>query len=168
MIRPRLPSPFHSFQRNPRLLSPFVAINKRACLSTSVPSDSQRIELFRTYSLLVEITKDNNKMDAAPMEVDPVDDGPRHMAAPLPMTPTPTTTLPAENMSKEEEARHAIEMLRGDDVSARVAAASRLESVASVLGEERTRQVGFWQNEMDGWLLIFLLMFVSLIYVCSL
>ncbi|CAJ1942760.1 unnamed protein product [Cylindrotheca closterium] len=78
-------------------------------------------------------------MDEAPMDVDPVDDGPRHMTAPLPMTPTPATA-PADNMSKEEEARHSIEMLRGDDVSARVAAASRLESIASVLGEERTRQ----------------------------
>ena len=79
-------------------------------------------------------------MDDAPMDVDPVDDGPRHMTAPLPLTPTPATA-PVDNMSKEEEARYSIEMLRGDDVSARVAAASRLESIASVLGEERTRQV---------------------------
>lgn len=79
------------------------------------------------------------------MDVDPVDDGPRHMTAPpLPMTPTLATALldnNNNNLSKEEEARLSIEMLRGDDVSARVAAASRLESVASVLGEERTREV---------------------------
>ncbi|KAL3912526.1 MAG: hypothetical protein SGILL_006846 [Bacillariaceae sp.] len=44
-----------------------------------------------------------------------------------------------QNVSKEEEAKRAIDMLRGDDVAARVAAASRLESVATVLGEQRTR-----------------------------
>ena len=82
-------------------------------------------------------------MDTEPMDVDPIDDGPRHRSAPLPMTPPTLAMVPAENMSKEEEARHAIEMLRGEDVSARVAAASRLESVASVLGEERTRQVRY-------------------------
>jgi hypothetical protein len=41
----------------------------------------------------------------------------------------------------EEEARHAIDMLRSDDLSARVAAAHRLDSVALALGEERTREV---------------------------
>jgi hypothetical protein len=43
------------------------------------------------------------------------------------------------NASEEEEARQAIDMLRGEDVSARVAAANRLEAVAAALGEERTR-----------------------------
>jgi hypothetical protein len=80
-----------------------------------------------------------NKMDASPMDVDPVDDGPRHMPKQLPMTTT--AIAPAEHLSEGEEARQAIDMLRGDDVSARVAAASRLESVASVLGQERTREV---------------------------
>jgi hypothetical protein len=80
-----------------------------------------------------------NKMDSAPMDVDPVDDGPRHMPKQLPMTTT--VIAPPEHLSEGEEARQAIDMLRGDDVSARVAAASRLESVASVLGQERTREV---------------------------
>ena len=44
-------------------------------------------------------------------------------------------------IAEEEEARQAIEMLRGDDMSARVAAASKLENVAAALGEERTRKV---------------------------
>ena len=44
-------------------------------------------------------------------------------------------------VAEEEEARQAIEMLRGDDMSARVAAASKLENVAAALGEERTRKV---------------------------
>jgi hypothetical protein len=43
--------------------------------------------------------------------------------------------------SKEEEARQAIDMLHGDDVGNRVAAAHRLESVAAALGPERTREV---------------------------
>eukprot|EP00980_Cylindrotheca_fusiformis_P000612 scaffold154_cov129-Cylindrotheca_fusiformis.AAC.29 len=76
-------------------------------------------------------------MDVAPMEVDPVDDGPRHMAKQPP--PMMTNLAPPEHLSEEEEARQAIDMLRGDDVSARVAAASKLESVATVLGQERTR-----------------------------
>jgi hypothetical protein len=41
----------------------------------------------------------------------------------------------------EEEARQTIEMLRGDDVSARVSAANKLENVATALGVERTRKV---------------------------
>eukprot|EP00978_Attheya_sp_CCMP212_P005656 scaffold12688_cov49-Attheya_sp.AAC.2 len=40
----------------------------------------------------------------------------------------------------EEEARQTIEMLRGDDVSARVSAANKLENVATALGVERTRK----------------------------
>ena len=40
-----------------------------------------------------------------------------------------------------EDAQNAIEMLRGDDVAGRVAAASRLEGVAAALGEERTKEV---------------------------
>ena len=84
------------------------------------------------------------------MDIDPIDDGPREVALsnkashpPMTMTTTTTTSMlpPAENLSEEEEARQAIDMLRGDDVSARVAAANRLESVASVLGEVRTREV---------------------------
>jgi hypothetical protein len=44
-------------------------------------------------------------------------------------------------LSKEEEARLAIDMLRNEDVASRVAAAHRLDAVALVLGEERTRNV---------------------------
>uniref|UniRef100_A0A7S4QJU1 Uncharacterized protein n=1 Tax=Ditylum brightwellii TaxID=49249 RepID=A0A7S4QJU1_9STRA len=45
--------------------------------------------------------------------------------------------------SQEEDARQMIDMLRGDDVSGRIAAANKLESVAAALGEERTREVSF-------------------------
>jgi hypothetical protein len=44
-------------------------------------------------------------------------------------------------VSAEEEARQAIEMLRGDDVSERIAAANKIDSVAKILGDERTREV---------------------------
>ena len=44
-------------------------------------------------------------------------------------------------LSEEEEARQAIEKLRGEDLSARVEAAYKLETVAKTLGEERTRDV---------------------------
>jgi hypothetical protein len=41
----------------------------------------------------------------------------------------------------EEDARQLIDMLRGDDVGARVAAAHRLDLIAVALGEQRTREV---------------------------
>ncbi len=44
------------------------------------------------------------------------------------------------NITEEEEARQAIDMLRGDDVTERIAAANKLDSVAKTLGEERTRE----------------------------
>ena len=57
--------------------------------------------------------------------------------------PPPPPPSPAMAMSEEDEARQAIDMLRGEDVSARVAAANRLEAVAAALGQERTRDVSF-------------------------
>ena len=42
---------------------------------------------------------------------------------------------------EEEEARLAIDLLRGDDVAGRVEAANQLEGVAAALGVERTRDV---------------------------
>ena len=85
-----------------------------------------------------------------PMDIDPIDDGPREASRGIvPMTGSTGSTgndnpvSPWNEITKEEEARQAIEMLRGDDVSQRVAAANRLESVASVLGQERTRDVSF-------------------------
>ena len=71
------------------------------------------------------------------MDIDPIDDGPKKIVRSNPMT----TTMAPMHISEEEEARQAIDMLRGDDVSARVAAANRLDAVAKTLGEERTREV---------------------------
>lgn len=78
------------------------------------------------------------------MEIDPVDDGPKPLSSPVSVGPatntSPVASVPAA-ITKEEEARQAIEMLRSDDVSARVSAASRLEDIAKILGPERTRDV---------------------------
>jgi hypothetical protein len=85
------------------------------------------------------------------MDIDPIDGGPKEVKPPPPPPAQHSLTsggggsnsamvIPMQ-VSEEEEARQAIDMLRGDDVSARVAAANRLEAVASVLGEERTREV---------------------------
>ena len=87
------------------------------------------------------------------MDIDPIDGGPKAIIKPSPPPPPPGSgsSNPNNNqnnnnvvpmqISEEEEARQAIEMFRGDDISARVAAANRLEAVASVLGEQRTREV---------------------------
>lgn len=84
--------------------------------------------------------------DGQPMEIDPIDGGPKSMGAPPPpeameMSPPPVAATSIVAISEEDEARQAIDMLRGDDVSSRVAAANRLEAVAAALGEERTRDV---------------------------
>lgn len=84
------------------------------------------------------------------MEIDPVDDGPKPSPSPpLMMSPVSNTlalavantAASAQTMTKEEEAKQAIDQLRGDDVSNRVASAHRLDAIASVLGPERTREV---------------------------
>lgn len=93
------------------------------------------------------------------IDVDPVDGGPKPaatgtvldpMAQQQEQQPQPQMTVvsaaaasssSAAAITKEEEARQAIDMLHGDDVGNRVAAAHRLESVAAVLGPERTREV---------------------------
>jgi hypothetical protein len=82
---------------------------------------------------------------AVAMEIDPVDDGPKQdtslMAGRMEVSPPQSQQIPI-SITQEEEARKAIEMLRGEDVAERVAAASRLEAVAAALGKERTREVG--------------------------
>ena len=71
------------------------------------------------------------------MDVDPIDDGPRALT----IAPPTTTTAVVKNITKDEDARQAIELLRSDEVAARVSAASRLTDIAKVLGPERTREV---------------------------
>lgn len=43
-------------------------------------------------------------------------------------------------IAPEEDALHVIEMLKGDDVMQRIAASSKLESIAKTIGPERTRE----------------------------
>lgn len=65
-------------------------------------------------------------------------------ASSMAMDATPTSDLPPGRPitpQEEEEARQAIDLLRGDDVAGRVEAANKLESVAAALGVERTRDV---------------------------
>ena len=86
------------------------------------------------------------------MDIDPIDDGPRDVSKAPPLAASSSSTPLASSdsavtpmhVSEEEEARQAIDMLRGDDISGRVAAANRLEAVASALGVERTREVRLW------------------------
>lgn len=104
------------------------------------------------------------------MDIDPIDDGPREVskAPPLAVTPSSTaltsggSTAGPMHVSEEEEARQAIDMLRGDDVSGRVAAANRLEAVASALGAERTREVRFFLEAKSLACCIHLVLFVEL------
>lgn len=79
------------------------------------------------------------------MDIDPIDDGPRPLSSPVGgaserISSAQIVALPT-TISKEEDARKAIEMLRSEDSTARVSAAHRLDSIASVLGPERTRDV---------------------------
>jgi hypothetical protein len=80
-----------------------------------------------------------NTMSAEPMDVDPIDDGPKV----VPQNPDGGTPAVASKVviSEEDEARQAIDLMRGDDVAGRVAAANRLEAVAAALGPQRTRDV---------------------------
>ena len=48
----------------------------------------------------------------------------------------------------EEDAKQIIDMLRADDMGARVAAAHRLDLVALTLGEQRTREVQFIHSSL--------------------
>lgn len=78
--------------------------------------------------------------EAQPMDIDPVDDGPKV----IPPNPDGVVVVAKKEIviSEEDEARQAIDLMRGDDVAGRVAAANRLEAVAAALGPERTREVG--------------------------
>jgi hypothetical protein len=74
------------------------------------------------------------------MDIDPIDDGPK-VIPPNPDAVMATSTTAKIVISEEDEARQAIDLMRGDDVAGRVAAANRLEAVAAALGPERTRDV---------------------------
>ena len=83
----------------------------------------------------------------APMDVDPIDDGPADKGSRAPPVPVygrsivPAHMLLQQQPVTEEDARQCIEMLRSDDISSRVAAAYRLDAVALALGIDRTHDV---------------------------
>lgn len=88
----------------------------------------------------------NNRDGDDPMDVDPIDDGPRPTATPTPVVAEEASMATSLQtpvvLTREEEAREVIEALRTpDDVAQRVTAAHRLPAVANVLGPERTRAV---------------------------
>lgn len=94
-----------------------------------------------------------------PMDVDPIDGGPKTASNVPPLTASPSHESsssaalhpspfgsPSGNshnnmITKEEEAKQAIEQLRGEDLAGRIAASNHLEGVAAVLGPKRTREV---------------------------
>lgn len=81
-------------------------------------------------------------MSQQPMDIDPIDGGPKEVkGSPPPPPPGKHAVVVPMQISEEEEARQMIELFRGDDMAARVKAANRLEAIASVLGEQRTREV---------------------------
>lgn len=84
------------------------------------------------------------------MDIDPIDGGPKQVSKPSNVEDNNSHVVPMQ-ISEEEEARQAIDMFRGDDMSARVAAANRLEAVASVLGEQRTREVCLLSSHDKLW-----------------
>lgn len=103
-----------------------------------------------TRFVMTSSIKIQGGVGVAPMDVDPIDDGPSCVKAP----PVPVygsslashqqqlLVLQTQQQSvTEEEARQFIEMLRSEDVSSRVAAANRLDAVAMALGCDRTRDV---------------------------
>lgn len=75
------------------------------------------------------------------MDTDPIDGGPR----PVTMSSNNNQQLmlfsEGDSVMDEEEAKQCIEKLRGENVAERVDAAHRLDRIATVLGEERTRRV---------------------------
>ena len=86
---------------------------------------------------------------AAPPPADAAGDPPAASVSSMAMDATPASSdLPPVvgrpiTPQEEEEARQAIDLLRGDDVAGRVEAANKLESVAAALGVERTRDVSY-------------------------
>ena len=95
-----------------------------------------------------------------PMDVDPVDDGPRQAVGGVVITPpvgaagggflSSSSSLPgvlqlaspeAMVVTTEQDAKQCLDWLRSEDLSLRVPAAHRLDAVAQWLGPERTRSV---------------------------
>lgn len=90
-----------------------------------------------------KISKNKNKMTVDSIaSTDMEDVAPQTLADKNAMPSSAASNGDVEmGISEEEEARLAIENLKGDDVTERIAAANKLDIVAKVLGEERTQMV---------------------------
>jgi hypothetical protein len=93
-----------------------------------------------------------NREMVEPMDIDPIDDGPPivgswnyNTTSPLPLT---MDTGPLD------DPKLAIDMLRSDDISNRVAAAYKLDFIAKALGQQRTRDVRAHTKNYDAFLLL--------------
>ena len=79
-----------------------------------------------------------------PMDFDPIDDGPiqkNFPNNPPPASPNVSSIGNNHNVNAVEDPKNAVQMLRSDDLSNRVAAAHKLDTIAKALGEQRTREV---------------------------
>ena len=78
----------------------------------------------------------------------PIDQSERSEMTGIPsalITKSESTSTPAVAVNEDDiNVKQVIDMLRGDDMGARVAAAHRLDLVALTLGEQRTREVPYY------------------------
>jgi hypothetical protein len=88
-----------------------------------------------------------------PMEVDPIDGGPvqkthnnSSTTLNLSLREQLVSAASSNGSSGIDDPKKAVEMLRSDDVSNRVAAAHKLDTIAKALGHQRTREVRWWNN----------------------
>lgn len=95
-----------------------------------------------------------------PMDIDPVDGGPRPASVPIPAYPVVTAPVVAP-VTNADEATAAIEKLRSDDDAQRVAASHQLDSIARILGKERTKNVRTIQT------IAYLLLYISSLTIIS-
>ena len=81
-----------------------------------------------------------------PMDIDPIDDGPlptpRNNPSSLVMSAPRDPLNIASAVISGDDTKQMVDMLRSDDLSNRVAAAHKLDSIARALGQQRTREVG--------------------------
>lgn len=79
-----------------------------------------------------------------PMDIDPIDDGPLPTPRNNPSSLVMSAPRDALNISSTvisgDDTKQMVDMLRSDDLSSRVAAANKLDSIALALGQQRTRE----------------------------
>lgn len=103
-----------------------------------------RLQMFHIYRKNNNYTMQGPLVDD-PMDVDPIDDGPiptrRNSATALVASTSSEHFSSGQNLRTVDDAKTAIDMLRSDDLSNRIVAAHKLDTIAKALGPERTREV---------------------------